>query len=65
MKKELWFFTSKTCVACKSAFPLLESLTDIPIIKIDVEEETDKASQYSIMSLPTILYMVDGVPQKN
>ncbi len=50
MKKEILFFTSKTCNACKQLLPRLQEATDLPISIVDVEEKPNIASQYFISS---------------
>ncbi len=61
---ELLFFTSKTCMACKQLLPRLQAMTKIKITIIDVEQSPEIVTNYSVSSLPTVLYIVDNKPQK-
>ena len=59
MKKVLRF-TASWCQPCKMLAKNLESIkTDIPIEVIDIDSETEKAKQYGIRGVPTLI-MLDG-----
>lgn len=64
--KEILFFTSKKCVACKELLPRLQSFCDayIKINIIDVEENPQIVNNYSVSSLPTLIYMINGKPKR-
>jgi len=64
--KEILFFTSKKCVACKQLLPRLQSSCgkDIKINIIDVEENPQVVNNYCVSSLPTLIYMLDGKPKR-
>ena len=51
-------FWAPWCGPCKSLAPLLDTL-DLPVTKINVDEDPETASRYGVRSLPTILAM-DG-----
>lgn len=54
-------FYATWCGPCKMISPILEELeSEIDIIKVDVDEHADIASEYGIMSIPTLLYIKDG-----
>ena len=59
--KEVLFFTSKKCVACKDILPRLKNYcgTNIKINIIDVEENPQIVNNYCVSSLPTLIYMFD------
>lgn len=58
-------FGAQWCGPCKSLHPILEKLEKeyegrITFIKADVEECTETAEAYRIMSVPTMLCFKDG-----
>jgi len=57
-------FTADWCTGCKALKPVLEVLRDdgVPILEIDVdiEKNADLANSFSVMSLPTVMGIVDG-----
>ncbi|WP_152392623.1 thioredoxin family protein [Paenibacillus guangzhouensis] len=61
-------FGAPWCPPCKVLLPLLDELdqehgSDVSIIKINVDESPESSSHYQIMSLPTVMFFKDGVPQ--
>lgn len=58
-------FYASWCGPCKMMAPVLESIKSkyegsIKIIKIDIDENREIASKYSIMSVPTLMFFVNG-----
>ncbi|MFD1863912.1 thioredoxin [Planococcus sp. FY231025] len=58
-------FWAAWCGPCKMIAPVLEELDadmngKVKIVKVDVDENQGTASQYGIMSIPTLLLMKDG-----
>lgn len=57
-------FEAGWCGPCKTLSPVLETLaTENPkfqIVKIDVDENSDLSSEYSIRSIPTVIIYKDG-----
>ena len=58
-------FWAEWCVPCKMVHPILDKIADeydgkIKIAKINVDQEGDIASQYNIISIPTLLLFKDG-----
>ena len=56
-------FWATWCGPCKMLAPVLEELAeeiDVPIVKLEVEENPATAGEYDIMSVPTLLLMKDG-----
>ena len=58
-------FFAEWCGPCKMAAPIIEELADeyaekAVIAKVDVDEENALASEYSIMSIPTVIVFMNG-----
>lgn len=58
-------FWAEWCVPCKMIHPILDKIADehdgkIKIAKVNVDQEGDIASQYNIISIPTLLLFKDG-----
>ena len=41
--------------------PVLEEIEGVNVIKVDVDIHMDLAREYGVMSVPTLLYVKDGV----
>jgi thioredoxin 1 len=58
-------FWAEWCVPCKMVGPILEQMAEeykgkLKIAKINVDEEGELASNYNIVSIPTILLFHNG-----
>lgn len=54
-------FYATWCGPCKMIAPILEELSSsIDILKVDTDEVPELAEKYSIMSIPTLIYIKDG-----
>ncbi|MGN0632445.1 MAG: thioredoxin family protein [Oscillospiraceae bacterium] len=57
-------FYSDSCVPCKRMSPLLarleEERSDITLLKLNVNFDTELASQYGVASVPTIVFFNGG-----
>ncbi|MGM9879320.1 MAG: thioredoxin family protein [Bacilli bacterium] len=53
-------FYADWCGPCKMLGQVLETLEDVDIIKINVDEEEELAKKYKIMSIPNMLIIKDG-----
>lgn len=62
--KVLVDFYADWCGPCKALGEILESLENINILKINVDEHQDLAIQFGVMSIPTILLFEDGKQKK-
>lgn len=63
--KVLVDFYANWCGPCKMIGPILEEIdserNDINIVKVDVDNNSDLATKYGIMSIPTIILFENGV----
>ena len=63
-KKVLLDFWASWCGPCRMVSPILDAIAqerdDIKVCKINVDEEPELASEYSIMSIPTLMVVEDG-----
>lgn len=62
---KLMDFYAEWCGPCKMMAPIIEELEKefagkVTFEKINIDRETDKASQYSVMSIPTFVLEKDG-----
>jgi len=57
-------FWAEWCGPCRMQLPILESYAknneDIQVVKINVDQNPELASEYGIRSIPTILYFKEG-----
>ena len=57
-------FGANWCVPCKSLVPILEEVVEEDpskkIVKVDIDEQEELATQYKIMSVPTLLVFKNG-----
>ena len=57
-------FFATWCGPCKMLAPVLEELkedrSDVKVVKIDVDQETEIARLYGVMSIPTLILFKDG-----
>lgn len=57
-------FWAEWCTPCKMLAPVLEEIAnerqDIKVCKVDVDAEFELATEYAIMSIPTVMAFKDG-----
>lgn len=54
-------FWAPWCKPCKALEPVLEALAErIPVTRVNADEELDLAARYEVLSLPTVVLVVDG-----
>ena len=58
-------FFATWCGPCKMLSPVLENISDkfgedLKIIKIDIDKYPDIADKYEVMSVPTLMFFVNG-----
>ena len=57
-------FWASWCGPCRMVAPVLEEIAaenpDIKVVKINVDEEMELASQFRVMSIPTLMVVKNG-----
>ena len=57
-------FFATWCGPCKMLSPVLEKVAekhpDVKVVKVDVDQASDLASQYGVMGVPTMIVFKDG-----
>jgi len=65
MATELLDFHAEWCGPCKVMEPIIDQIKtelagQVEVKKIDVDNESDVASQHGVMSIPTFIILKDG-----
>lgn len=67
-KKVLVDFWASWCGPCKMLSPIIDEIakeTDkVKVGKVNVDEESDLATQFAVMSIPTLILFENGKPIK-
>ena len=57
-------FWAPWCKPCKALEPVLDELAErIPVERVNADEDPDTAARYDVLSLPTVVLLVDGEPR--
>lgn len=63
---QLLRFQADWCIPCKQLSPVLaqieKEVKDVQIESVDVDNAPEVASQYGVMSVPTLILLKDGKP---
>jgi thioredoxin 1 len=63
-------FWAPWCMPCRMVSPVIEQLAEeykdkVVVGKMNVDENSDTASKFGIMSIPTVMVFKDGKPVKS
>jgi thioredoxin 1 len=59
--KEILYFSAPWCGPCRNFKPIMESVSNsIPIRFINVDENPQLAAQYSVRSVPMLVFLKNG-----
>lgn len=62
--KTLTLFSASWCGACKVLHPVLEAFSEehseLKVVKIDVDDAHELATEYGVRSIPCLIYFEDG-----
>lgn len=63
-------FYAEWCGPCKALIPTIEEIAKeyvgkIKVVKVDVDKNENLAVKYGIMSIPALLFFVNGKPEKS
>ncbi|HET8528083.1 MAG TPA: thioredoxin family protein [Gaiellaceae bacterium] len=57
-------FWAPWCKPCKALEPVLAKLAErIPVERVNADEDPETAARYEVLSLPTVVLLVDGEPR--
>lgn len=59
-RKVLVDFYADWCGPCKMLGPVLEKITDIDVVKVNVDDYNDLARKYGVMSIPCLVLFNNG-----
>ena len=60
-------FSAQWCQPCRSLSPIIKQLSidkGFELVEIDVEENDEKAEEYKVRSLPTLVFLQNGVEKE-
>lgn len=60
--KRMLYFTANWCGPCKAIAPMITNMIEsgLPILKIDIDEQSELCQQYGINSVPTFIVIENG-----
>ena len=66
-KKCMVYFWAPWCSPCKRFGPIIDEVqkeNEIHVFKVNTDENLEKASKFSVSSMPTVVLFEDGMPVK-
>jgi thioredoxin 1 len=57
-------FSTSWCGPCKMLAPILETITEVPMYKVDADAEAELCIEYKMRTVPTIISFKEGKEYK-
>jgi len=59
--KKIFYFTAPWCEPCQALGPIMDKVAQqMPVEKINIDYETDRARSANVMSVPTVVLTENG-----
>lgn len=59
--KKILYFSAPWCGPCKQFGPIMEQIgQSVPVQKINIDDQPDLATSYSVRNVPTVIIVKDG-----
>ena len=59
--KQIFYFTAPWCQPCQSLGPIMDKVSQqMPVEKINIDYEMDRARSANVMSVPTVVLTQNG-----
>ena len=59
--RQYLYFSAPWCGPCRMLGPIMERVnTKIPVQKVNVDEQSDKAIQFNVRNVPTVVLLENG-----
>jgi thioredoxin 1 len=59
--KKIFYFTAPWCQPCQALGPIMDRVTgQIPVEKVNIDYEMDRARSANVMSVPTVILVENG-----
>jgi len=59
--KQIFYFTAPWCEPCQTLGPIMDKVAQqMPVEKINIDYETDRARSANVMSVPTVVLTENG-----
>lgn len=59
--KKILYFSAPWCGPCKQFGPVMEQIgQSVPVQKINIDDQPDLATSYSVRNVPTVIIVKDG-----
>ena len=59
--RQYLYFSAPWCGPCRMLGPIMERVnTKLPVQKVNVDEQSDKAIQFNVRNVPTVVLLENG-----